>query len=311
MPPEFCLTRLPVPIEPAEGQASGGAQHATLSAFLCRRPRPGWSPPGRSDAFGCCTTGLLNTHKLGKYEIFYENQPWFGREVSVQGVVESCPTNQDHLMVALGCRYWPSSRWNSFAIDKGDVPGLGTDGEGRLEGGRLRKSDECALGDPLVVFNPLPTCLRWWQSLKEPQRKWRKLNRLSVPWETSSHLWTIQSCLYYRALRQGRITYRNMDPGSFPQRRGGGNVGFLAICNARVLWRRPLTGSVRWGNLQFFSGIAFRPRLAEPGNTMPVAPLTQKLGKYPPQAFPGEVVDDKEHPETPAGHWAEKTTLRP
>ena len=38
--------------------------------------------------------------------------------------------------------------------------GDGTKAEDRLEGGRPRKPDEGALGNPLVVFNPLPVCLR-------------------------------------------------------------------------------------------------------------------------------------------------------
>ena len=56
MPPESCLTRRAVLVEPAEGQASGGAQPASPSAFLCRRSRSGWSPPRRSEALGYCRT---------------------------------------------------------------------------------------------------------------------------------------------------------------------------------------------------------------------------------------------------------------
>ena len=38
------LTRLAVPVEPAEGQASRRAWSASPAAFLFRRPRLGWSP---------------------------------------------------------------------------------------------------------------------------------------------------------------------------------------------------------------------------------------------------------------------------
>ena len=41
MPPASCLTRLSVLVEPAEGQASGGAWPASAAAVLFRRPRPG------------------------------------------------------------------------------------------------------------------------------------------------------------------------------------------------------------------------------------------------------------------------------
>ena len=86
MPPRCRLSRLRVPMELAEGRA--GCEVRPASGVLVRRPPPGWSRRGRNEAFGCCTTRLLNTHKLGKYEIFYEYHPWFGREVGVQGVVE-------------------------------------------------------------------------------------------------------------------------------------------------------------------------------------------------------------------------------
>ena len=41
------LTRHPVSVEPAEGQASSGAWPASAAAFPFRRPRPGWNPQGR------------------------------------------------------------------------------------------------------------------------------------------------------------------------------------------------------------------------------------------------------------------------
>ena len=44
-------------------------------------------PGGSCEVVWHCTTRLLNTHKLGKYEIFYEYHPWFGRGLSFQGTV--------------------------------------------------------------------------------------------------------------------------------------------------------------------------------------------------------------------------------
>ena len=69
-----------------------------------------------------CTIGLLNSHKPGKYEIFYENHPWFGREVSVQGVVEKgkgvvrCTLQGDMQARALEVPLWMFDRLTCLSV---------------------------------------------------------------------------------------------------------------------------------------------------------------------------------------------------
>ena len=128
MPPESCLARLAVPVERAEGQVSDGAQPASPAAFRCRRPRPGWSRLGRSEAFGCCTTQVFNTHKPGKSKILYEFHPWFGRELSVHGVVEKrmgvarCILQGDVQVRALEVPLWMFDRLACLSVRRRKRP---------------------------------------------------------------------------------------------------------------------------------------------------------------------------------------------
>ena len=122
MPPESCLTRHRVPVEPAGGRASGGPQPASPSAFLFGRPRWGWRHRGRSEAFGCCITQLPNTHKFDKKKILYEFHPWFGRDLSVQGVVEKgmgavrCTLQGDVQARALEVPRWMFDRLTCLSV---------------------------------------------------------------------------------------------------------------------------------------------------------------------------------------------------
>ena len=66
--------------------------------------------------------------------------------------------------------------------------------------------------------------------------------------------------------------------GSFPSDEAAARLLFLATATPGATYGALLTGPLRWGSLRSCSRIASPPQLAEPGDTMPTALITQKFG---------------------------------
>ena len=82
----------------------------------------GWRQRGQNEVSWCYTSQLFNTHKFDKKKILYEFHPWFGRDLSAQGVVEKgmgavrCTLQGDVQARALEVPLWMFDRLTCLSV---------------------------------------------------------------------------------------------------------------------------------------------------------------------------------------------------
>ena len=132
MPPESRLSWLCVLVEPAGGQTSAVGWAATAAVIRFHRPRLGWGQRGQSEAWWCYTSQLFDTDKFDKKKIPYEFYHWFGRDLSVHGVVEKemgalqCTLQGDVQARALEVPLWMFDRVTVGASSEASASRLGS-----------------------------------------------------------------------------------------------------------------------------------------------------------------------------------------